>query len=85
MPLSEDFDRWRDDPMTRRVFLAMDRAEAEQKRQWDAASWGGQVVRADELERTLRELRLRADCYAALREMTWPDVVAWLELETNAE
>lgn len=79
--LSEDFARWREDPMTRMVLEALQRAEDAQKQQWDEASWGKKVVRGDDLERMLLELTTRADAYASLREMKWPDVAAWLELD----
>lgn len=85
MSLPDDFARWRDDPMTRKVLDALQLAEREQKKQWDAASWDGGMARADQLERELLVLRTRADAYASLREMTWPDVAAWLELEPDAE
>jgi hypothetical protein len=81
MSLPDDFARWREDPMTRMVLGALQLAETEQKKQWDIASWDGGVVRGDDLERTLLVLRTRADAYASLREMTWPDVATWLELE----
>lgn len=80
-PLSEDFARWRDDPMTRRVFAALNAAEAQQKAQWEQASWGGGVARGDALERLLLELRVRADAYASLAELTFADVATWLGIE----
>lgn len=85
LPVSEDFARWRDDPMTRLVLRALDAAAQAQKTQWDAASWQGGLVRAEDLKDLLQELRVRADCYAALRDMTFEDIAAWLGIETNAE
>lgn len=67
--------------MTRFVFSALEQAEKAQKAEWDNASWGGGKVRADDLRDTLTELRIRADCYAALREMTFADVAAWLGIK----
>lgn len=81
MPLSEDFARWREDPMTQTVLGALEMAEAEQKRQWDAASWDGGIVRGEDLEKLLQELRVRADAYRALRELTFADVASWLGIE----
>lgn len=81
----EDFQRWRDDPMTRTVLGALQLAEIEQKKQWDKASWGGAVVRGPDMERLLIELRTRADAYAALREMTFEDLALWLELDIHGE
>lgn len=85
MPLSDDFARWREDPITRLVFRALEAAEQAQKDQWTAASWGGGMVRADDLKDMLQELRVRADAYAALREMTVEDVTTWLGMDDNAE
>lgn len=84
MPLSEEFSRWRDDPVTKLVLRALDAAVDAQKVQWDTASWQGGLVRADDLKDLLQELRVRADCYAALRDMTFEDIAAWLGIETNA-
>ncbi len=81
MPLSEDFTRWLDDPVTRLVFRALEQAEEAQKARWDAASWGGGMVRPDALAALLNELRVRSDCYRALREMTFADVATWLGIE----
>jgi hypothetical protein len=82
--LREDFARWRDDPMTRMVMDALGKAEAEQKHQWDKASWEGAVSRAPELERMLLELRTRADAYRALQDMSLGDLQAWLGIEEEA-
>ncbi len=82
---AEDFARWRDDPMTRTVLDALDAAGAAQKAQWDAISWGGAQVRGDDLAEALRELRVRADCYAALRDMTYGDVCMWLGIEPDGK
>lgn len=81
MSLREDFTRWREDPMTKMVFGALKLASAAQKTAWEEASWGGAVARPDELARTLAELRVRADCYDALHEMTIEDVTKWLGIE----
>lgn len=84
MAYREDFARWRDDPMTQMVFAGMAAAADAQKAEWDRASWGGGVVRADELKNMLQELRVRADCYRALQELTIDDITNWLGIE-NAE
>jgi hypothetical protein len=64
---------------------ALDAAEKQQRTEWDNASWGGGVVRGEDLERLLIELRTRADAYASLREMTVEDLAAWLELKPDVE
>ena len=84
LPLSEDFTRWRDDPMTKMVLGALKLAEAEQKKLWDAASWEGEVARADDLEKLRIELLVRADAYRALQELSFQDVATWLGID-NAE
>lgn len=85
MPLDEDFARWRDDPMTQMVLKALTAAADAQKQAWDAASWDGGRVRADELKDLLQELRVRSDCYRALSELTIDDIKQWLGLEEHAE
>jgi hypothetical protein len=81
MSLREDFARWREDPMTKMVMGALKLAEKAQKTAWDEASWERGIARADELRGTLQELRVRADCYAALHEMSVEDVASWLGIE----
>lgn len=77
----EDFARWRDDPVTLAVFRALSAAEQAQRATWDAYSWGGNMVRPDELAETLKELRVRADCYRALQELTAEQVKEWLGID----
>lgn len=83
LPLNEDFARWRDDPITKLVFKALEAAAQAQKDQWDAASWHGGIVQAESLKTLLQELRVRADCYAALQEMTFEDIEQWLGTKTR--
>lgn len=71
--------------MTRTVLGALELAEKAQKQAWDDASWGGEVARAEDLERLRIELRTRADAYASLREMTFEDLATWLEIDPDAE
>ena len=79
--LREDFARWRDDPVTQMVFRAMGFAADAQKERWDAAAWGGGMARAEDLKDMLHELRVRADCYRALQELTFDDLARWLGIE----
>lgn len=71
--------------MTRRVMTALGMAAHSQKAAWDEASWGGTVVRGPELERLLLELRVRADAYSALAEMTFGDLASWLGIEEEQQ
>ncbi len=81
MQREEEFQRWLDDPVTRLVFAALRAAQDAQKAAWTAASWDGGQVRGEALTTLLSELRVRADCYGALAEMTFADVAAWLGIE----
>ena len=83
LQLREDFARWRDDPITKMVLQALDEAAKAQKAEWDSASWEGGKVRADDLKDLLQELRVRADCYAALRDMRFEDLITWLGIEDH--
>lgn len=73
--------------MTKRVLQALRNAADEQKAAWDEASWEGGMVRGEDLARTLHELRVRADAYRSIEEMTFPGLMGWfgLELETDAQ
>lgn len=81
MQLSEDFARWRDDPFTKLVLKALRQAAETQKEDWLAASWGGAMVRGDDLERKLLVTQTRADAYRSLEEMTPSDIATWLGIE----
>lgn len=81
MSLRDDFARWRDDPMTRQVLKALSLASDAQKQAWDTASWGGSIVRGEDLERMLTELRVRADAYRSLEEMSFEQLCQWLGVE----
>lgn len=67
--------------MTRQVLKALSLASDAQKKAWDAASWGGQVIRGDDLERMLSELRVRADAYRSLEELSFEQMCQWLGIE----
>jgi hypothetical protein len=64
---SEEFDRWRDDAVTRWVARAFTKLADDNKALWLDQSWG--AGRAD--QETLTELRTRADAYNALAEATY--------------
>ncbi len=64
MVSAEDFDQWRDNPVTRWVMQAHANAAAILQDEWIAASWGDGV--ADSA--LLADLRTRADAYLALRD-----------------
>ena len=83
MQFDEDFARWREDPVTRTILKALEAAEAAQQAAWEEYSWGGGKVRPDELADTLKELRVRADCYRALIDMQPDDIREWLGIEDD--
>lgn len=66
-PSSEDFTRWRDDPVTRWVFKALETDAEAQKDAWISHSWDN--GHANPL--TLLELRTRADAYRAMAEVNY--------------
>lgn len=75
----EDFETWRDNPVTEEVFRAFDRLAERAKAEWLSMSWDkGQcdpVVRAD--------LKARAEVVQDFREMTHEDLEAWLNDESK--
>jgi hypothetical protein len=81
LQLSEDFTRWRDDPVTKLVFKALHNASEAQKAAWDELSWGGGAVRGDDLERNLLALTTRADAYRSLEELSVGQLTQWLGIE----
>ncbi len=69
-PTREDFDRWREDSVTRWVMKACQAVSEAQENEWRQISW----VNGRANEAALRELRTRADAYRALFET---DYFAW--------
>lgn len=60
----DDFQRWRDNPVTQWVFAAFEKAAVTQSDGWMDKSWG--AGQCDPLE--LATLRTRADSYRAIFE-----------------
>jgi hypothetical protein len=79
--LSEDFTRWREDPMTRMVFRALEARADDLKAMWDSYSWQGGMVRSEDLASTLNELRVRHDAYLSLTQLSVEDVCTNLGIE----
>ncbi len=69
---SEDYEAWRDRPMTQWVMRAFRQIAEENKAAWVTASW--ESGDADEI--SLREMRARADAYMAMTEMSFDDLQA---------
>lgn len=70
IPDREDFARWLDDPVTRLVLGAFALGAEEQKQAWIRTSWDNGAVNPA----LCQELRVRADAYQALSQMTYEDV-----------
>lgn len=70
MPLNitaEDFAGWRDNAVTKAVFAALDRVQAMQRDHWIETSWEQGVCTPE----MLLELRVRADAYRSLSELSF--------------
>lgn len=67
---SEEFEAWRESPITQWVMLAFQRLAEENKAAWVDTSW--ETGQADPLQ--LVELKTRADAYLAMSEMTFEDL-----------
>ena len=72
---AEDWEIWRENPVTKLVMEIFAEAAEAQKAAWTARSWTSGS--ANPLE--LVELRTRADAYLALPQMTYPAFVKRLE------
>jgi hypothetical protein len=80
-PSREDFDRWRDDPISLFVFAALRNAAAEQKEAWSDLSWHG--GNADAL--ALREFRTRADAYEGMELADYEGICEWAGVDPQEE
>ena len=76
-PTREAFKAWRDDPITRFVLAALDRAADVQHEAWVETSWQSGI--AD--EKLLAELRTRADAYRSIEEADYEGFCEWLGVE----
>jgi hypothetical protein len=74
----DDFLAWRDHPVTKWIFKAVEAGAEEQKAEWIRASWEGAT--ANPL--LLVELRTRADSYRALIETSF---MRWSEMNEPTE
>jgi hypothetical protein len=74
----DDFLTWREHPVTKWVFDAIERGVEAQKSAWIDASW--EAGKAD--PEMLIELRTRADAYRALNETTFGQ---WSSLHAAAD
>lgn len=80
-PSADDFQQWRENPVTRWVCAALNEAAEENKAAWIEASWG--EGKADEA--MLAELRIRADAYKAMSETPYEGWVDFNGGEPDAE
>jgi len=66
-PNRDDFARWRDDPVTRWVFRALNADADAQREAWIKQSWDNGHANP----MTLLELRTRADAYRAMEQVNY--------------
>ena len=82
LPSDEEFEAWRDHPITQFVMEAYRRMAAEQKAAWVEGSWEAGDANPD----MLIELRTRADAYRSMSECVLDDFAATVKPEiVNAE
>ena len=77
----DDWQRWRDDPVTRAVIEAHLATAEANKAAWVAASWENGVAS----QANLIELRARSQAYLAIPEMTYEDLCQTLGVEPRDE
>lgn len=73
MPSEEEFEAWRDNPITRWVLEACKIASEAAKQSFVDSAWERGIVD----EKALTELRTRADCYEGLAEASLEDWASW--------
>jgi uncharacterized phage-associated protein len=71
----DDFEAWRDSPITQAVFAAFDKLGESAKDKWMAMSWG--EGKPDPLQ--LADLRARAEVVEDFRKVTLADIEEWLD------
>ena len=75
----EEFQAWRDHPVTQYVTKAFEAMAAAQKKAWIESTWDGNHCDAYDL----CALRTRADTFNAMKECTLADLVAAVEPEAE--
>lgn len=68
-PTLDEFRQWRDNPVTKWAFRAVQEAASKNREAWISASW--EAGKSDPA--LLSELRTRADAYAALENTTYEE------------
>lgn len=77
----EDFARWKEDPVTRAVIDAHIKTAEDNRTAWMKQSWDNGHAN----QRTLDELRTRADAYLAIAEMRYEDVCGAIGVEAQED
>lgn len=80
-PSRDDFDRWLDDPVTDAVMRAHEAMAEANKAEWTRVSWDNGAASPS----LLRELRVRADAYRAISEMSYEALCDALGEQPNDE
>lgn len=71
----EDFEQWRDHPVTERVFRALGLLSDQAKQRWIDVSWGG----GEPIPALLIELKSKAEVINDLCELTFEELEKWNE------
>lgn len=86
-PSQEDWDAWKEHPITRLVMQAMERIATEAEAQWKRDAWSNEYLTADGRERqllTLNRVKAHADGLRVVAETKLEDVIAVLQLRAEA-
>jgi hypothetical protein len=78
-PTEEEFEAWRDHPVTQWVIGAFDLVAEEQKKAWLEATWD--AGHCDSY--SLCELKTRADTYQAMKDADYSDFLATYEKDSE--
>ena len=77
----EQFDAWKENPVTEEVFRALQAMAETSKEEWVAASWGQGIADLN----MLRELRARADAAQDMIDIEYSDLEEWLDAERERD
>jgi hypothetical protein len=81
LPLSEDFARWADDPMTRRFMAVLKAWEEKNRKDWEVSAFNDAWGQADRLQKELHAAQARVSAFNQARRMNFADIAYWLGIE----
>lgn len=86
LPTQDDFESWREHPVTQSVMTAFEIMRERCRQEWIGRSWANDPgVDAVKLLALRQECVIRADTYGALKESTWNDYKAVLDPGSGQE